>query len=167
MKECVIGIVFNPSKSEVLLTRRRDVPIWVLPGGGIEEGESPEEALIREVSEETGLQVSIARKTGYYYPINRLAGPTHVFECLTTTGTPQLSPETCSIAFFPLSQLPKIFFPVHHDWLNDALENIVLVRKPIDRVTYLEVFKYFLQHPLITIRALLARLGLPINSNNE
>lgn len=34
---------------------------WVLPGGAIERGESPEEAAVREVLEETGLQVRIER----------------------------------------------------------------------------------------------------------
>lgn len=45
----------------VLLTQRpsggRRRPLWSLPGGGVEHGEHPEQAVIREVSEETGLRV--------------------------------------------------------------------------------------------------------------
>src|SRR5690606_24304986 len=35
--------------------------VWNFPGGGIEEGETPEEACIREVKEETGLNVMVHR----------------------------------------------------------------------------------------------------------
>ncbi len=48
----------------VLLTRsseRSDVPgTWYLPGGGVEQGEDPATAVVRESAEETGLQVEIA-----------------------------------------------------------------------------------------------------------
>ena len=40
------------------LIRRRPSP-WLLPGGGVEHGEHPEQAVIREVQEETGLTVQV------------------------------------------------------------------------------------------------------------
>jgi 8-oxo-dGTP diphosphatase len=39
---------------------------WRIPGGGIEEGESPEDAVKREVMEETGLRVDYVEKVGFY-----------------------------------------------------------------------------------------------------
>ncbi len=39
-------------------------PLWWLPGGGIDFGEAPEEALIREFAEETGLIVNDPRLVG-------------------------------------------------------------------------------------------------------
>ncbi len=165
MKDCVIGIIFNRDKTEVLLTKRRDVPIWVLPGGGIEPKEPGELAVIREVSEETGLNVAISRKTGHYFPINRLTRTTHVFECRALSGSPKLSTETRDIGFFPLSHLPEAFFPLHQEWLSDALDELTHpVRKPIASVTYLAILKYFFRHPVIVLRSLFARLGFPINS---
>ena len=41
---------------------------WEIPGGHLEPGESPEQALIREVLEETGLDVSIIEWNKQYYP---------------------------------------------------------------------------------------------------
>ena len=51
-KQAVYGIVFNNDKTEVLLIKRRDIPVWVLPGGGLDQGESPETGAVREVLEE-------------------------------------------------------------------------------------------------------------------
>jgi 8-oxo-dGTP pyrophosphatase MutT (NUDIX family) len=42
--ESVACILFNNSK--ILLIKRRDIPVWVLPGGGIDQGESPETAAV-------------------------------------------------------------------------------------------------------------------------
>ncbi|MGA8113280.1 MAG: NUDIX domain-containing protein [Actinocatenispora sp.] len=56
--------VLTDDAGRILLTRssdRSDVAgTWYLPGGGIEHGEHPLEAVVREVAEETGLQVEVA-----------------------------------------------------------------------------------------------------------
>ena len=41
---------------------------WEIPGGHLEEGETPEEAMIRELKEETGLVGEIQRWNKTYYP---------------------------------------------------------------------------------------------------
>ena len=54
------GIILR--NNEVLMVQQRvqrGAIVWVFPGGGIEKGETPEEACIREVKEETGLEVKI------------------------------------------------------------------------------------------------------------
>ena len=50
----------------ILLVKARDKDTWQLPGGRIESGESPVDAVIREVKEETGLEARVGRLTGRY-----------------------------------------------------------------------------------------------------
>ncbi len=50
--------------SEVLLIQRSDLPVWALPGGGVDNGESVAQAATREALEETGLEVALTRLVG-------------------------------------------------------------------------------------------------------
>ncbi|MBE0699228.1 MAG: NUDIX domain-containing protein, partial [Anaerolineaceae bacterium] len=59
------AIIFD-AEGRVLLCHRRDMDAWNLPGGGLENGELPTECVIREVTEETGLEVAIERLVGVY-----------------------------------------------------------------------------------------------------
>lgn len=58
-------IVFDEQR-RVLLVQPSDVAGWVAPGGSIEPGESPAEAVVREMCEETGLLVEPVRVLGVY-----------------------------------------------------------------------------------------------------
>jgi 8-oxo-dGTP pyrophosphatase MutT (NUDIX family) len=51
--------VFVVREKKVLLHRHRKLGMWLPPGGHIEEGELPDEAAVREVFEETGLEVEL------------------------------------------------------------------------------------------------------------
>jgi 8-oxo-dGTP diphosphatase len=161
--ESVSGAIFNDERRQVLLIQRRDVPVWVLPGGGIEAGETPDEAVIREILEETGFHVKISRLAGQYSPINRLARPTNLYECVILQGKPTPSAETRDVRFFPIDSLPPMP-PPYLEWIQDALKIGPTVHRNLESVTYCNLFKNLLLHPLLVGRFLLSRLGCPINS---
>ncbi|KKL15500.1 hypothetical protein LCGC14_2505000, partial [marine sediment metagenome] len=103
--ESVISCIFSEDRKKVLLIKRRDVPVWTLPGGGVEDNETIEEAITREILEETGFQTKIKKKVGEYSPINKLAKFTHLFESEIVSGKPTLSDETKDIKKFDVDYL--------------------------------------------------------------
>ena len=65
------GLVIDQTGTKGLLIGRRDLKdqtgqrlLWSLPKGHIEEGETPEQAAIREVQEETGIESEISKALG-------------------------------------------------------------------------------------------------------
>ena len=50
-----VGIIIVNAKGQFFLGKRIGAEAWQFPQGGIDEGENPEEALYRELHEETGL----------------------------------------------------------------------------------------------------------------
>ena len=92
--------------------------LWSLPKGHIEEGETPEEAAIREVSEETGITSSISKSLGvidFWFMAGgkRIHKTVHHFLFSETGGTlaPQVS-EVDEAAWFPLDQIvEKLAYP--------------------------------------------------------
>jgi 8-oxo-dGTP diphosphatase len=61
-------IPFTPDK--ILLIKRRTLPFtgyWALPGGRVDSGETVEQTIVREVKEETGLDVEVVLKIGEYH----------------------------------------------------------------------------------------------------
>jgi 8-oxo-dGTP diphosphatase len=162
-KQAVYGIVFNEDRTKVLLIKRMDIPVWVLPGGGLDPGERPEEGAIREVLEETGFQSTIIRKVAEYLPINKMTQLSHLFECRIASGSARTGAETKEVGFFPLTALPDLP-PPYEGWIRDAAANHPSVlRKQIEGVSYWVFFKLLVQHPVLVGRYLLTKLGIHIN----
>jgi 8-oxo-dGTP pyrophosphatase MutT (NUDIX family) len=66
--------------SKVLLIHHRKLKMWLPPGGHIDSDELPDDAVLREIREETGLEVSIVSdQDSYpYSDVRLLARPHHV-----------------------------------------------------------------------------------------
>ena len=127
------AVIFDATRQKVLLTRRSDNALWCLPGGGMEAGESSAEACIREVWEETGLQVQVERLIGLYSTPHRItmyADGNHFqfvslcFEATVISGELGLSDETTAVDYFSLAELQQLAMTEPHiERIVDALAN--------------------------------------------
>ncbi len=152
--ESVRGVIFSPDRASVLLVKRKDIPIWELPGGGIDQGEEEEAAMLREIVEETGFTVKIERLVARYLPINRLAKPTLLYECSVVEGTATTSSETTEVLFFPLSNLPTFLPAPFPNWIFEAEKKSPFFTRKLTEVNYRTLFIYFLQQPILVIQFL-------------
>ena len=103
----------------ILLSRRRDYDVWNLPGGGVRAGETPWEAAVREVREETGLSVAVERLSGIYQKPARQAF-VFAFRCRVTGGRLQPTREAAEHRAFALDDLPEMLLPKHRERIADA-----------------------------------------------
>lgn len=120
-------IVIFDEKNRVLLSHRRDLDLWNLPGGGVEKGELPTEAAIRETKEETGLKTKIVNLVGVYGKPHRDEFA-FVFLGKATGGKLKKSKEADKHRYFSLKKIPKNTIPKHVERIHDAARN---VEKPI------------------------------------
>src|SRR2546428_4821725 len=126
----VSAIILTPEG--LLLQRRSDNGLWGLPGGAVEPGESVSEAVIREVREETGLEVAPLRLVGVYsapaigqvvtYPDgNVIHYVSASFECRIVGGALACGHESLELCWFDPPALPAAMVEMHHVRVTDSL----------------------------------------------
>ncbi|BBD07088.1 A/G-specific adenine glycosylase [Desulfovibrio ferrophilus] len=119
------GVLIN--KGRIFIQRRHEDDVWgglwEFPGGGVEEGETPEQAVVREYAEETGFEVVAQNpiriiKHGY----TRFRVTLHCFflAAVNGLGPPALTAATAH-KWATLEELDDHAFPAGHRKLIDAL----------------------------------------------
>ncbi|MFF6955343.1 NUDIX domain-containing protein [Streptomyces sp. NPDC008317] len=113
--------VVTDEQGRILLQRRRDNGLWALPGGGMEMTDSLPGTAVREVKEETGLDVEITGLVGTY------TDPRHViaytdgevrrqfnvcFTARVTGGELAVSDESTEVRFVAAGEVDEL--PMHH-----------------------------------------------------
>ncbi|MBP7461947.1 MAG: NUDIX domain-containing protein [Candidatus Delongbacteria bacterium] len=107
----VSAVIFNPDRHILLCRSHKWENTYVIPGGHIEWGESMEEALKREIMEETGLTIYDIRLIGLKECINsqRFHQPKHFifidYICRTDSYQVRLNDEAEAYAWVPLDRI--------------------------------------------------------------
>ncbi|MEZ4737752.1 MAG: NUDIX domain-containing protein, partial [Caldilineaceae bacterium] len=116
-----VTVVCRDEEGRVLLAKHRDHDQWALPGGSIDPGETPADAAVREVWEETGLQVDLTHVIGVYggpafcvtYPNgDQIASVDTVFTCRIIGGKPRADgEEILDLRYFSQPELDTLALP--------------------------------------------------------
>lgn len=109
----------------IALQLREDSRLWSLPGGAVDLGESLVKAAVREVREETGLEVQLTRLVGVYSRPKWLGGGDHnvLFAAVPVGGDVHgyAEAETLDAAFFDPAKLPESLVWWHRRMIADAV----------------------------------------------
>lgn len=149
--------VFN-KKKQILLIKRRDIPVWVIPGGRAEKNEKPIDTAIREFLEETGVRLSpshlllvahytstiSSQRSKYLYSVR-----------LSKAIKPILTEESSAYGFFNLEDLPEPLSQYEKRKIYEA--HIKVVDTPLvrpDTVNYLLEIRELLSRPLVLLELL-------------
>ncbi len=126
--------VFNPEKGR-----------WCLPAGYLDAGETPEQAVAREVHEETGLHVDVGSLEAVYADTSGVgAAVTLVYNTMPTGGTLKAADDAADAAFFELSEVPDLAFDSTRDIVERLRAHLpedmqVLAKAGLDPEQMLEV----------------------------
>ena len=128
------ALIFDEPRERILMTQREDNGRWCLPGGGMDPGESAAETCVREVLEETGLEVRVTKLVGIYttpdllieFPDgNKIQPVAFSFEAEITGGELGLSDETIAFGWYTVAEIEAMDTVEHHvTRIHDAVKNL-------------------------------------------
>lgn len=151
---CCIG--FTPDKKRIAVTKRQDLRVWCLPGGGIELGEKPEHAAAREFTEETGFYTNELTFQGIYdikilkcHPFfwDRI----YTYTGIIAGGKPRISDEVREIKLVEVDELPRGFLFYQKLRVQDAKNGIIHSAPVIQQIRVRDVLEAIIQNIQILI----------------
>ena len=113
----------------LLIRENYDRRRYGFPGGRLEPGETPEEAVVREVAEETCVRVSVDWLVGVY-ELPSYVG-THLFACSIVDGAPTVpaGDEIAEVGWFAPAEIPE----PHTNLLHHALADVLADARGVER----------------------------------
>jgi 8-oxo-dGTP diphosphatase len=102
-------VLFDPDGRVLLVHQTYGGCRWGLPGGRLEPGESPQQAAVREVAEEAGVDVTLDHLVAVYSLRSRRHGLRFIFRGTIRRGDPQPGSdgEISEVAWFEVDHLPE------------------------------------------------------------
>lgn len=129
-KPCVGALVLKEGR--ILLTKRASEPFkeyWDIPGGFLERGEHPTEGIVRELQEETGLQVEPIEILDIFMDFYGSEGDSTLnicYVCKVLGGKAKAKSDAIDIKWFDIESLPD---DIAFEWSKRAL-NLLKKRYP-------------------------------------
>ncbi len=116
----VAGAVIRED-GRMLVIKRRDNDNWEPPGGVLELHETPQEGVVREVLEETGVHVEVEQLTGIYKNMTR-GVVALVFRCKPSGGEARATSEATAVEWLTPDEIHAHMGEVYAIRLLDALD---------------------------------------------
>ena len=117
-----VDIIIEVGRNKIVLIKRKNPPYgWAIPGGFVDYGESLEKAAVREVKEETSLDVKLVKQFHTYSDPKR--DPRHhsisTVYIAKAKGVPKAKDDALEIGIFDESNLPDEIAFDHRSILKD------------------------------------------------
>lgn len=105
----VAALIFDEQRRILLFRHTYRKFEWGIPGGALEYGEQPDQAMVREMFEETGMQIEIQR----LLLAESSKDDRHVsliYQCRNVDGAFRESDEISEVKYFDVNELPPMLF---------------------------------------------------------